>query len=129
MIANIGGIFIYSENPKDLADWYKEFLGIDYEYTKEYEAYYASLYYTDANENKKRYTAFSIMNSKKRPIMEERLFTLNLRVYDMEKVVAHLREKGLEVKGIEIHDEGKFAWARDPENNHIELWQDTMEHA
>jgi len=44
MIANIGGVFIYSKKPKELADWYKDHFDICYEYTKEYEAYYTINY-------------------------------------------------------------------------------------
>jgi predicted enzyme related to lactoylglutathione lyase len=56
---------------------------------------------------------------------QERPFTINLRVYDVEKIVDHLEKCGAKVKGIEVYDEGKFAWTEDLDGNHIELWEDT----
>lgn len=125
MIANIGGIFLYSECPKELAEWYKKFLGIKYKYTKEYDAYYASFPYKDPRHKKETYSIFSIMPLKNKTAPKERAFTINLRVYDIEKVVDHLIKHDAIVKGIEIYDEGKFAWTEDLDGNHIELWEDT----
>lgn len=64
------------------------------------------------------------MPLKNKPMPKERPFTINLRVYDIEKVVDHLIKHGAKVKGIEIYDEGKFAWVEDLDGNHIELWED-----
>jgi D-3-phosphoglycerate dehydrogenase / 2-oxoglutarate reductase len=125
MIASIGGIFLYSENPKGLADWYKKFLGIKYKYTKEYDAYYISFPYIDKHLKKETYSSLSIMPLKNKPSHQERPFTINFRVYDVEKIVDHLEKCGAEVKGIEVYDEGKFAWTEDLDGNHIELWEDT----
>ena len=52
------------------------------------------------------------------------MFTLNLRVNSLDETIAHLKSKGVEVKGAEVHPEGKFAWANDPEGNFLELWED-----
>lgn len=125
MIANIGGIFLYSEHPKELSEWYKKYLGIKFKYTKEYDAHYASFPYKDLHYKKETYSIFSIMPLKDRPFCKERPFTINLRVYDIEKVVDYLRKLDVNVKGIEIYDEGKFAWMEDLDGNHIELWEDT----
>lgn len=128
MIANFGGTFLYSENPEKLAIWYKTNLGLDYEYTKEYEAYYLTFKYLDIQEKANRYTCFSIMKSDNRPIYKEHLFTINFRVSNLDEVVTHLEKNGVKVKTPEIHDQGKFAWVQDPENNHIELWEDNQKH-
>ncbi|MBU1298838.1 MAG: hypothetical protein KKF20_05795 [Bacteroidetes bacterium] len=64
------------------------------------------------------------MPLKNKSIPKERAFTINLRVYDLEKVFDHLRKHGAKVKGIEIYDEGKFALVEDLDGNHIELWED-----
>ncbi len=125
MIANIGGVFLYSERPKELAEWYKKKLGIKYKYTEEYDAYYASFPYIDPHYKKETYSILSIMPLKNISVPRERPFTINLRVHDIEKVVEHLIKHGEKVKGIEIYDEGKFAWLEDLDSNHIELWEDT----
>jgi len=124
-VKHIGGIFLYSNEPVFLAKWYKENLGCDYEYESEDKLYCLSLFYQDLEEGAKRYQVFSIGKSK---VALERLthkhFTLNLRVTNMVATLAHLREKGVKTQGPEVHDEGTFAWLKDPEGNHIELWED-----
>jgi len=125
VIAAIGGVFIYSEKPGELAEWYRKYLGIEYEYTKEYDAYYASFPYKEYASGKKAYSAWSILRAKTRPRVEHKLFCVNYRVIDLDSVVKHLRSFGIEVKGTESYPEGKFAWCRDPEGNYIELWEDT----
>lgn len=123
-IAHLGGIFIYSENPKELADWYKVYFDFDYEYTDEYKAYYLSFYYKEENTEKRRYVAWSILSSKDRPQVQQKLFCINYRVNDLVSFCESLRIKGVEVKGPENHNEGSFAWLNDLEGNYIELWQD-----
>lgn len=124
MIKALGGVFLYSENPKVLAKWYTDNLGLHYEYTEDYNAYYISFPYRDMDSDKARYTVFSILHNKSRPFVEGKVFTVNLRVADMDALIARLREKRMEVRGPEVHDEGKFAWLVDLEGNYIELWQD-----
>lgn len=124
-VAAIGGVFIYSENPKKLAEWYKKHLGIEYQYTPEYNAFYASFPYLDTDGKQKRYTAWSILSAKLRPKLDFRAFTVNYRVHNIEDTVGNLKLQGLNIRGVDIFPEGKFAWLDDPEGNHIELWEDT----
>ena len=120
--------FLYSENPEKLAKWYKANLGLDYEFTQEYEAYFVTFKYLDEQEASHRYTCFSIMKSENRPIYPEQLFTINFRVYDMDKMVAQLKQNGIEFTISDIPGQGKFTRLKDPENNHIELWEDHQIH-
>ncbi|MDB5227699.1 MAG: glyoxalase/bleomycin resistance/dioxygenase family protein [Bacteroidota bacterium] len=124
-IAHIGGVFIYSENAKTLAEWYTNCFGIAFEYTEDYQAYFASYPYPDTNDKKKFYTAFSILQSNRRPKLDFNAFCLNLRVNNIEELVQHLRLKDVTVKDIEEYSEGKFTHIIDIENNLIELWEDT----
>lgn len=123
-IAHLGGVFIYSEQPAELAEWYRTHFGIEYEYTEEYKAYYASFFYNEIEGGHKRAVAWSILNSADRPAIPQKLFCVNYRVNDIEELVEKLRQANIEVKGIESYPEGKFAWLNDPEGNYIELWQD-----
>lgn len=122
-VAHIGGVFIYSADASALAEWYRQVFDIPYEYTQEFQAFYYSFYYTDA-EDRKRYLAWSILQSQEHPSHEPRAFCVNYRVHDLEAFVEHLKGKNIEVKGIEEHPEGKFAWIHDPDGNYIELWED-----
>ena len=128
MVVHLGGAFIYSENPKELADWYKVNLGIKYEYTDEYKAYYAVFPYQEIDSGKKAYSCWSIMKAKHRPKTTDKSFCVNLRVTELDKLAEKLRTSGIEVKGVETHDEGKFAWCNDPDGNFIELWEDSSQY-
>jgi predicted enzyme related to lactoylglutathione lyase len=125
IIANIGGTFIYSKNPLKLAEWYRDYLGLEFEGSEEYKSYYATLYYKDINDGKKAYIAWSILENKNRPSLEEKVFCINYRVYHLEKLAKQLTKRGIEVKGPEEYPEGKFAWITDPDGNPVELWEDT----
>lgn len=124
MVTALGGIFIYSENPQNLAAWYEKCLGLKYEYTEESAAYYVTFPYREMGSEQKRYTIFSILHNENRPFISDKSFTLNLRVTDLKEMVSRLESYKIEVLGIEKHDEGLFAWLTDPEGNYIELWED-----
>ncbi|NEN24975.1 VOC family protein [Cryomorpha ignava] len=125
MIVALGGIFIYSENPKRLAEWYEKSLGLNYEYTEQSTAYYITFPYRETDSDHLRYTIFSILYNENRPLISDKSFTINLRVNNLEEMVEKLKSLKIEVLGIENHDEGKFAWVNDPEGNYIELWEDS----
>jgi catechol-2,3-dioxygenase len=124
-IAHIGGTFIYSKNPEQLAEWYKTHLGIQFTSAPEYKVWFASLHYIEEGTGKRAYVVWSILENKNRPELKEKVFCINYRVRDLENLVTFLRSKNLEVKGVETHPEGKFAWVTDPDGNYIELWEDT----
>ena len=125
-IANIGGVFIHADNPKELAEWYTDKLGLEFESDTEKGAYYLSFYYWDQHDQeKKRLVAWSIMKREKPRKDEDRQFMVNYRVHNMNALVKHLKNKKVEIEGPNDYPgEGKFAWIHDPEGNKIELWED-----
>ncbi len=126
LLAHLGGVFLYSENPKALAEWYTRCLGMEYVYTAENKAYVATFNYHELEKTAtKRYIVWSISHTDKRPTFKEgKLFTINYRVHDMNATLAHLRELGIDIKGPETHEQGTFAWISDPDGNYVELWQE-----
>lgn len=51
-------------------------------------------------------------------------FMINLKVDDLDPLLAQLRDKGVELVGDPIDDAyGKFAWIRDCDGIKVELWQ------
>lgn len=49
---------------------------------------------------------------------------INYRVDDLDALLAQLREAGVTiVGGPEQHENGRFAWIMDPDENKVELWQ------
>jgi len=125
-VAHIGGTFIYSADPKTLAQWYSKHLGIEFEPNGiEGNIYYKTYCYNEIPSGKKACMVFSILENKNRPFLFEKVFCINYRVKDIESITSYLKTLNVEVKGIEVYPEGKFAWITDPEGNYIELWEDT----
>lgn len=130
IVAGIGGTFIYSTDPEKLATWYKEHLGIPFVEMQEYDArFYAFQFRELDNRDQVRSTTWSINRAKSRPDMkpDDRVFTINYRVYDMASLIEKLKAANIEVKGPEDYPEGKFAWIKDLDGNPIELWEDSGE--
>jgi predicted enzyme related to lactoylglutathione lyase len=124
LISNLGGAFIYADDPQTLADWYKDTLGIEYEKAEEYNSWYCSFAYQDLN-GRDAYTVWSILQAEEGERGSTKVFTINYRVGNMEDVVRHLEDKGVAFDGPESYDQGKFLWIQDAEGNDIELWEDT----
>jgi predicted enzyme related to lactoylglutathione lyase len=120
----LGGIFLYSNEPRNLVEWYRKNFGLTFESNPDDKAYYLSFPYQDS-EGKSRYNVLSVIKSKSvRPKRNSKLFTLNLRVNGIESIIDRLRENGNKLKPMEVHEEGKFAWVQDPEGNFIEIWEE-----
>ena len=48
---------------------------------------------------------------------------INLRVDDLDAMIADLQGKGIDILGRQDEDYGKFAWIMDPDGIKIELFQ------
>ncbi len=117
-ITGVGGIFFKSPDPKELAAWYRDVLGI------EIEDWGGALLRYDAPEH----PPFVIWNSFPedadylKPSIRE--FMINFAVDDMDDFLARLAALGVALVGRD--DEslyGRFAWVLDPDGTKIELWQ------
>ena len=88
-VTHIGGTFIYSNDPKELAKWYKKHLGIEFEsHGADTNIYYKTFYYNEIPSGKKAYLVFSILENKKRPYLYEKTFCINYRVNDLESIAS-----------------------------------------
>ncbi len=50
-------------------------------------------------------------------------FMINLRVDDLDAMIADLAAKGIDILGRQDEDYGRFAWILDPNGIKVELWQ------
>ena len=51
-------------------------------------------------------------------------FMISYRVDNLGELLVELRAGGVEViQGPESHENGKFAWIMDPDDNKVELWE------
>ena len=124
-VNGIGGVFLYSNEPKKLAEWYTHHLGIEFFHNEAETNYWMEFYYRDDNDPSKRAsTVYAIMAAKK-PLGSERGgCIINYRVDNLEAFIEELEAKGVNVESVEDDGEnGWFTWITDPEGNRIELYQ------
>ena len=119
-ITGIGGIFVVSKNPKALAAWYRDVLGITLEpwggATLRYDA--------TGHPPVAVWNAFPEGESYLAPSRRE--FMLDFAVDDLDAFLTRLKTKGVTIlKRDDSDPNGKFAWILDPDGTKIELWQST----
>src|SRR5215831_8921774 len=115
-VAGIGGLFFRAHDPKALGNWYMQHLGIALEPTSGG----GTVWQQEAGP-----TVFSPFPEKTGYFGDpQKVWMVNFRVHDLDKMVAQLRSAGIEVKDPESYPNiGRFARLHDPEGNPIELWQ------
>jgi catechol 2,3-dioxygenase-like lactoylglutathione lyase family enzyme len=116
-ITGIGGVFVVSKDPKALAAWYRDVLGVSL------EAWGGATFPSDAPGRPPVVTwnAFPAGESYLAPSKSD--FMLDFAVDDLDAFLARLKAKGVTILGHEDSDHGKFAWLLDPDGAKIELWQ------
>lgn len=120
-VTGIGGVFFLAKSDaKVLAAWYRDQLGIPIESWGG-----AALKWPDDHAEDKGATAWHVAAPDSdwfKPGGAR--FMINYRVDDLDGVLARLRAGGTAiVKGPESHENGRFAWVLDPDENKVELWE------
>jgi predicted enzyme related to lactoylglutathione lyase len=126
MIDGIGGAFLFSNDTKRLAAWYRDCLGIVFEgEDTECSSVYTSFEYRDLSDPKlKRTIAWAIMPSKEDIKDKPRTGKINYTVKNMGEFLDRLKSKGVTIEKTEAYPGmGTFAWLKDPDGNPIELWE------
>jgi predicted enzyme related to lactoylglutathione lyase len=115
-ILGIGGIFFKARDPKALAEWYRQHLGV----TVEAGQTYAPLKAAEGD-----MTVWTTFGSGTTYFgAGPQTFMINYRVKNLDAMLAQLRAAGATVdEKVEDYDYGRFGWATDPEGNRFELWQ------
>jgi predicted enzyme related to lactoylglutathione lyase len=117
-VTGIGGVFVTSKDPKALAAWYREVLGLDV------KPWGGAALPTDApgHPPKVAWTAFPASSDYLAPSTRE--FMIDFAVDDMDAMVARLTAHGVPILKRDDSDAfGRFAWIQDPDGTKIELWQ------
>jgi predicted enzyme related to lactoylglutathione lyase len=116
-ITGVGGIFVTSKEPKALARWYKEVLGIAI------EPWGGAIlrYDTPGHPPMALWNAMPENSDEIAP--SRRDFMINFAVDDLDAFVARLETKGVKIINRQADQTGKFAWILDPDGTKIELWQ------
>ena len=121
-VLGIGGLFFRARDPDALSAWYKQHLNVG-----------AGCSADPAGEPDKWSwsalggpTVFAPFKADTDYFAADKQFMLNLRVSDIDALIAGLRDGGVDVITKPEWDDpatGKFARIHDPEGNAIELWE------
>lgn len=119
-VTGIGGVFFFTDNPKQTREWYGQNLGLE---INDYGSTFESRNINKPDEiNALQWSPFKKGDAYFSPSKKE--FMINYRVQNIEGLVKNLRENGVTILDeIESYDYGKFVHIMDPEGNKIELWE------
>jgi len=119
-VTGVGGIFFFSDSPKEAREWYHKNLGIE---TNDYGSSFESRNRNKPEEiNTLQWTPFKKGSDYFAPSKKE--FMINYTVQNIEGLVDKLKENGVTIlDSIETYDYGKFVHIMDTEGNKIELWE------
>lgn len=117
-ITGVGGVFVTSPDPKALAAWYRDVLGVTLEPWGG-----AALRY-DSPGHPPVLVWNALPQTSKYLAPSKREFMLDFAVDDLDAFLARLKSKGVVIlKQDDSDPSGKFAWILDPDGTKIELWQ------
>jgi catechol 2,3-dioxygenase-like lactoylglutathione lyase family enzyme len=123
-VTGIGGIFFRARDPKALAAWYTEHLGVP---LTDWGG--AQFLWADEVPPTTGSTAWSIFPADTKyfgpgTATGPQAYMVNYRVDDLEALLVKLAAAGIPIDPRrEDYSYGRFAWITDPEGNRLELWQ------
>lgn len=119
-VTGIGGIFFFSDNPKETREWYAKNLGLE---TNDWGSTFESRNVNKPDEiTQLQWTPFKKGSDYFAPSKKE--FMINYRVQNIEALVNKLKENGVTiVDTIATYDYGKFVHILDADGNKLELWE------
>lgn len=116
-ITGIGGVFVTSKDPKALAAWYRDVLGIVI------EPWGGAILRYDAPGHPPVAVWTVLRETSPQIAPSSRGFMLDFAVDDLDAMVGRLEAKGVKILKRTSDETGKFAWILDPDGTKIELWQ------
>ena len=114
-VTGLGGLFYRVADPDATKRWYREMLGVG----GDWGAMFA--FKDDSPDGFSLLTPFPAESDKFAPSGQP--FMINLRVDDLDGMVADLTAKGVEILDRRDDEYGRFAWIVDPDGIKLELYQ------
>ncbi len=117
-ITGVGGVFFKAKDPKALAAWYRDVLGMPV------EAWGGAALRYDAPKHPPAlaWNAFPATTKYFAPSTSGLM--INYAVDDMDALLARLKSKDVTIIKRDDNDpNGRFTWILDPEGNKVELWE------
>lgn len=120
-VLGLGGIFFKARDPKGLAAWYGEHLGLPVPAGGSW----AVVEPTPSPNGAPAQAVWATFASDTGYFAPSTApFMINYRVADLDAMLAQLRAAGVAVEDrIDESEQGRFGWASDPEGNRFELWE------
>jgi len=114
-VTGLGGVFIKAQDPKALASWYQQHLGVQFG-----DGLYVDFPWTSGG-----HSVFSFFKSDSKYFQpSDKPYMINFRVQNLKDLVVELEKEGVTIVGkVEETEYGNFGWILDPEGNKIELWE------
>ena len=120
-VTGIGGVFFKSKtDPKALAAWYRDHLGV------RLEDWGGVIFrWPDDKAEDRGVTVWHVAEPGTKWFSpSESAFMINYRVDDLAGLIADLKKAGIQIlQGPDSDENGKFAWILDPDGNKVELWE------
>ncbi len=116
-ITGVGGIFFKSKDPKALAGWYRDVLGVTL------EPWGGAMLRYDARGHPPVIVWSPFPEATKYMAPSTREFMIDFAVDDLDAFLHKLKAKGVDVIKRQSDPTGSFAWILDPDGTKIELWQ------
>ena len=116
-VTGLGGVFIKSPDPKALAAWYRDVLGIPI------EPWGGAKFALDApgHPNSAVWNAFPAKTKYFAPSTRDVM--IDFAVDDLDAFVARITAHGVKLLGRDDSDpSGSFAWIMDPDGTKLEFW-------
>ena len=116
-ITGLGGVFVTSKDPKALAKWYRDVLGINL------ESWGGAILPYDAPGHPPIALWNAMSENSDEIAPSHREFMINFAVDDLDAFITRLKAKGVTIIKRQADQTGKFASILDPDGTKIELWQ------
>ena len=115
-VTGLGGVFYKVADPAATQAWYMENLGIGGDWG-------ANFRWADESGEDPYSLLSPFKESTDYMAPSSSPFMINLRVDDLDSMIADLEGKGIKILGRQDEDYGNFAWILDCDGIKIELWQ------
>ena len=116
-VTGLGGIFYVTSDPAATQQWYRDVLGLDGDH--------GPMLHWSEETGAAPYSLISHFADDKYIQPGKGGFMINLRVDDLDGMIARIEASGVPILGRVDEGYGKFAWLLDPDGIKIELWQQT----
>jgi len=115
-VIGVGGVFLRARNVEELCAWYERVLGLELTIG-------TGAIFDRSQGSEHLVVSFFEPSSTYIGDPERQGAMVNYVVDDLDGLLHHLDECGVEYEPIQVEPYGRFSWTTDPEGNRLELWE------